>query len=248
MSVAVESSEIERASLHVAIPWYRHLYTFPFLSLYPLLAYAYYVKYDEWLVSEEWTFLACTSLGAGHALSFLITKWNAGARAWITTTKARSLTDADCIRIVPKLHQGQGDIVPLLKKDPNDPATYTFNYQRDTYVVSKHNPLTFARLPYPSSGKLQLSTFLAPKGLTDAELPAPLNLYGGNEFDIPTFVHRTRCRASYRSIFCLSDVLCCSLVSRRVLYCSLFTLFMLIVFECTVVRQVCTLYLHFLSN
>jgi cation-transporting ATPase 13A1 len=73
--------------LHVAIPWYIHLYTLPFLSLYPLLAYAYYVKYDEWLVSEEWTFLACVVLGAGHALSFLVTKWNAGARAWITTKK-----------------------------------------------------------------------------------------------------------------------------------------------------------------
>lgn len=85
VSVSVISPEIARASLHVAIPWYTHLYTVPFLSLYPLLAYAYYVKYDKWLVSEEWTFLACVSLGATHALSFLITKWSAGARAWITT-------------------------------------------------------------------------------------------------------------------------------------------------------------------
>jgi manganese-transporting P-type ATPase len=87
VSVIVKSSEIARASLHVSLPWYTHLYTLPFLSLYPFLAYAYYVKYDDWLVSEEWTFLACVSLGASHALSFLITKWNAGARAWITTKK-----------------------------------------------------------------------------------------------------------------------------------------------------------------
>lgn len=89
VSVVVKSSEIARATLHVSLPWYTYLYTFPFLSLYPLLAYAYYVKYDDWLVSEEWTFLACVSLGAGHALSFLVTKWNAGARAWITTKKVR---------------------------------------------------------------------------------------------------------------------------------------------------------------
>ena len=87
VSVSVISPEIARASLHIAIPWYTHLYTVPFLSLYPLLAYAYYVKYDQWLVSEEWTFLACVSLGAAHALSFLITKWSAGARAWITTKR-----------------------------------------------------------------------------------------------------------------------------------------------------------------
>lgn len=90
-SVSVISPEIARASLHVAVPWQRHIYGYPFLSLYPLLAYAYYVKYDQWLVSEEWTFLACVSLGVGHALSFLITKWNSGARAWVTTKKVRIL-------------------------------------------------------------------------------------------------------------------------------------------------------------
>ena len=89
VSVSVESSEIARASLHTSIPWYWHLYGLPLLSLYPVFAYAYLVKYDTWLVSEEWTFLACVLLGAGHALSFLVTRWNAGARAWITTRKVR---------------------------------------------------------------------------------------------------------------------------------------------------------------
>lgn len=89
-SVTVQSNEIAKASLHVALPWYTHLYTIPFLSLYPLLAYAYYIKYDDWLRSEEWTFLACVYLGAGHSLSFLVTRWSAGAKAWITTRKVRS--------------------------------------------------------------------------------------------------------------------------------------------------------------
>ena len=86
-SVKVISSEIAAVSLHAALPWYTHLYTIPFLSLYPVLAYAYFVKYDDWLQSEEWTFLACVSLGLGHALSFLFTRWNTGVKAWITTTK-----------------------------------------------------------------------------------------------------------------------------------------------------------------
>lgn len=86
-SVKVISSEIAGASLRVGLPWYTHLYTIPFLCFYPLLGYAYYVKYDEWLQSEEWTFLACVSLGLGHALSFLFTRWNTGAKAWITTRK-----------------------------------------------------------------------------------------------------------------------------------------------------------------
>ena len=90
-SVKVVSSEIAGASLHIGLPWYTHLYTVPFLSLYPVLAYAYFIKYDDWLQSEEWTFLACVSLGLGHALSFLFTRWNTGAKAWITTRKVCSV-------------------------------------------------------------------------------------------------------------------------------------------------------------
>lgn len=98
-SVKVESQEIAAATLHKALPTYAYLYTVPFLSLYPLLAYAYYIKYDDWLQSEEWTFLACTTLGVGHALSFLVTKWSTGARAWITTRKVRMYTYVTIPRI-----------------------------------------------------------------------------------------------------------------------------------------------------
>ena len=86
-SVIVESSEIVGATLHCALPWYTHLYSRPFLSLYPVLAY--FVKYEDWLQSEEWTCLACVSLGFGHALSFLVSKWSTGVRAWVTASKVR---------------------------------------------------------------------------------------------------------------------------------------------------------------
>ena len=86
-TVSIVSSEIAKAELRISTPLWTHLYALPALCFYPLLAYAYYVKYDEWLKSEEWTFLACVTLGAGHGLSFLVTRWSAGARAWITTRK-----------------------------------------------------------------------------------------------------------------------------------------------------------------
>ncbi|KAG0704871.1 hypothetical protein DFH29DRAFT_335232, partial [Suillus ampliporus] len=89
-SVTMQSNEIAKASLHVTLPWYMHLYAIPFLLLYPLLTYAYYIKYDNWLKSEEWTSLVCVSLGTGHALSFLVTRWSSSARAWITTQKVCS--------------------------------------------------------------------------------------------------------------------------------------------------------------
>ncbi|PPQ99954.1 hypothetical protein CVT24_009533 [Panaeolus cyanescens] len=237
-SVAVVSPEIARASLHVSIPWQYHLYGLPFLSLYPLLAYAYFIKYDQWLVSEEWTFLACVTLGAGHALSFLITRWNAGARAWVTTRKAHSLQEADCIRIVPQTHRGQGEIVPLEKKTPSDPSSYTFNYQRDTYSVASLSPLTFSRLPYPSSSNPVLSTFLQPKTLSTDQTDNLLTLYGKNEFDIPIPSFTELFGEHATAPFFVFQIFCVALwCLDEYWYYSLFTLFMLIVFECTVVWQ-----------
>ena len=55
-----------------------------FLFIYLLLAYAYFIKYIYRLKSEEWTLLACVSLGAGRALSFLVTRWNTTVRAFRT--------------------------------------------------------------------------------------------------------------------------------------------------------------------
>ncbi|KAF5309972.1 hypothetical protein D9619_010464 [Psilocybe cf. subviscida] len=237
-SVSVISPEIAKASLHISTRWYTHLYAVPFLSLYPLLAYAYYVKYDQWLVSEEWTFLACVSLGAGHALSFLITKWNAGARAWITTKKAYSLEEADCIRITPHQHRGLGDIVKFEKKIPGDVSSYTFNYQRDTYSVSGLSPITFSRLAYPSSSNPELGTFLQPKGLAEKQLPDLQSLYGGNEFDIPIPSFTELFGEHATAPFFVFQIFCVALwLLDEYWYYSLFTLFMLVVFECTVVWQ-----------
>ncbi|KAJ2930562.1 hypothetical protein H1R20_g6550, partial [Candolleomyces eurysporus] len=236
--VAVHSPEIERASLHIAIPWYTHLYGLPFLAWYPVLAYAYFVKYDQWLVSEEWTFLACTLLGAGHALSFLVTKWSTAARAWVTSKKAYSLHEATHIRLVPKLHRGSGDIVPLQRKDPKDATTYTFQYQRDTYTVSATSPLTFARLPYPCTARPAVETFLRPSGLTSKAIPELESLYGGNEFDIPIPSFTELLGEHSTAPFFVFQVFCVALwCLDEYWYYSLFTLFMLVMFECTVVFQ-----------
>ncbi|ESK88685.1 endoplasmic reticulum ca-transporting p-type atpase [Moniliophthora roreri MCA 2997] len=248
VSVAVDSPEVSRASLHVRLPWYTYLYTLPFLSLYPVLAYAYYVKYDQWLVSEEWTFLACVSLGAGHALSFLVTRWSTGVKAWIETRKARTLQEADCIRIVPDVHRGTGEIVSLVKKDSSNPASFTFSYQRDTYSVTSISPsqdqITFTKLPYPSSGKPPISTFLKPKakgqqfGLTSQETEQLKELYGLNEFNIPIPSFTELFSEHATAPFFVFQVFCVALwCLDEYWYYSLFTLFMLIVFECTVVWQ-----------
>ncbi|KAJ3766404.1 hypothetical protein FB446DRAFT_390943 [Lentinula raphanica] len=244
VSVTINSPEVARASLHKSLPWYTYLYTVPFLCLYPVLAYAYYVKYDDWLVSEEWTFLACVTLGSGHALSFLITRWSTGAKAWIETSKASSIEQADCIRIIPEVHRGKGEIVPLIKKDANDVSTYTFNYQRDTYSVAttSSDAVTFVKLPYPSSGNPPLQSFFKPQrlrfGLSSQTAEQLKELYGLNEFNIPIPSFTELFSEHATAPFFVFQIFCVALwCLDEYWYYSLFTLVMLIIFECTVVWQ-----------
>ena len=82
----VTSPDIQRVTLHSPIATRWHLYATPFAVLYPLLAYAYFVAYDRWIRSEEWTFVYTVGLISAHALSFLVTRWSIGARAAITCT------------------------------------------------------------------------------------------------------------------------------------------------------------------
>ena len=88
-----------------------------FLSLYPiLLAYAYFVKYVDRLKSEEWTCLACVSLGVGHALSFLATRWNTATRAFRTCRSVGPIQHVDCTYIALVQHEENREIVWLRKE------------------------------------------------------------------------------------------------------------------------------------
>ncbi|KAI0946865.1 hypothetical protein AcW1_010201 [Taiwanofungus camphoratus] len=238
VSVQVQSSEISAATLHIALPWYLHIYAIPCLALYPLLAYAYYVRYDDWLQSEEWTFLACVTVGVTHALSFLATRWHTGAKAWITTRKTQSLEQADCIRLISAPHRGHGDIVRLVKKVASDPSTYSFSYQRDTYILTSTSPATFSLLPYPSSGHPALAAYHSPPALASTTVPDLFSLYGKNEFDVPIPSFSELFAEHATAPFFVFQVFCVALwCLDEYWYYSLFTLFMLVVFECTVVWQ-----------
>jgi len=99
-----------------------------------LLYYAYYHRYDDWIQSEEWTFVYSVLLGFGHALTFLITRWSVGFRTKVENTTADSLENAKSVRVMPKKDKGKGSIVPLIRKQEERGLIYSFIYQRDTYV------------------------------------------------------------------------------------------------------------------
>ncbi|PWN24374.1 putative SPF1-P-type ATPase [Jaminaea rosea] len=248
--VAVQSPDVARITLHVPIPLWTHLYVLPFLFLYPLYLYAYYVAYDSWIKSEEWTFVYTVSLVVSHALAFLGTKWSIGFKAWVTTKQVKDLPSAKLVRVFPQAHKGEGMIVPLVVSRHE----VAFTYQADKYILALPDikapegsiyrarditEPTFRRLPYPADSSPPLSHFQASRGLvSEDDAMATLATYGGNQFEIPKPSFTELFAEHAVAPFFVFQVFCVGLwMLDEYWYYSLFTLFMLIVFECTVVFQ-----------
>ncbi|KAG8899993.1 hypothetical protein FRB99_006331, partial [Tulasnella sp. 403] len=159
---------------------------------------------------------------------------------YFVTLQARSLTEADSIRVVPVKHRGKAEIVSLLHRQTDDPLIpeYSFKYQQDTYVLTSLDPPTFSPLPYPSSSHLPLSKYKTTKGLTSKETPSLTELFGKNEFHIPIPSFAALFGEHATAPFFVFQLFCVALwCMDEYWYYSLFTAFMLVVFECTVVWQ-----------
>ena len=68
-----------------------------------------------WRVKNR-TFFACVSLGTGHALNFLATRWVLRH----VLSELAGVWDVDCIYIAPVEHGGKGEFVWLCNKDVGD--------------------------------------------------------------------------------------------------------------------------------
>ena len=126
---------------------------------------------------------------------------------------------------------------------------FTFSYQQDTYVLLSNKPVTFAPLPYPSSKRPPLLNHQQAgaglgtaknetRGLSSSSIANLLSLYGKNTFNIPIPAFGALSAEHSTAPFFVPQTFCVALrcLDEHWDY-SLFTLFMLIMFECTVVWQ-----------
>ena len=130
-----------------------------FLSPYPLLTYAYPVKYDDWLMSKELD-LSCLCVVRHRPCSQLsCNSMGTATRAFRTSRSVGSIHDADCICVAPVEDRGKGKVVSLRVAQercrwcasslltnwltifqPFDPLAFTFTYQQGTYVLLSNKP------------------------------------------------------------------------------------------------------------
>lgn len=73
----------------------------------------YFFKYDEYIGSEEWTFVYLGSLLTLNALTWLCVHWSVNLEALFTATKAKSVREASLVKVEPGPNQGKAEMCKL---------------------------------------------------------------------------------------------------------------------------------------
>ncbi|KAI0542576.1 hypothetical protein GGR58DRAFT_452786 [Xylaria digitata] len=241
-SPLVDNLQIKSAQLLSPLPFHLHTYIWPFAIIWPIFARYFYTPalYEKHIASSEWTFVWCGTIITLQSLVWLSTNWSVDLKASFTATKAKRLEDAQLIKIVPIANAGSAEICSISRDKVNNENSISFLFQkrRFLYDPSKQSfsPLTYEidAEPKPRIDKFQKCQGIA----TQAELSRLEQYYGSNTFDIPVPTFTELFKEHAVAPFFVFQVFCVGLwMLDEYWYYSLFTLFMLVAFESTVVWQ-----------
>ncbi len=242
MPPLVDNPQIKAATLHNPLPLALHAYIWPFLALWPIF-FAFYLspdRYERHLQSSEWTFVWSGAIVTIQALTWLTTKWNVNLKALFTTTTARDVRTAQLVKVTPVANAGSAEICPLKRDVVGGQESTSFLFQKRRFLY-RPDKRSFAPLEYAldSDTKPLVKTFQLSHGLTSpAQISRLQQHYGDNTFDIPVPTFTELFKEHSVAPFFVFQVFCVGLwMLDEYWYYSLFTLFMLIVFESTVVWQ-----------
>jgi cation-transporting ATPase 13A1 len=173
-----------------------------------------------------------------QALVWLGCHWSVGWRAMATGLKATRVEDAKQIKVIPVSNAGSADICDLIHDKSGDKEEISFIFQKRRFI---YNPSTgaFSPLVYPLDGTPKISCFQQCQGLkTEKEINHLTHHYGENNFDIPVPTFTELFKEHAVAPFFVFQIFCVGLwCLDEFWYYSLFTLFMLVAFESTVVWQ-----------
>lgn len=236
----VSSKSINSASLLKIKPLFRRAYVGPFLAVYfsilaGALTFAYYAGFNPFhgVHFEIVSGIFCAAVFV-NLIVFLGTFWSVQFCAISTYTKCTSVSVECCsIMIIPAKHKGKNEIVSILQDSNNN---LYFTYQQNKFIWNSSEGC-FEKPTFPVSLSFaDYSSQSQGNGLDNAE--DLLNIYGKNTFHIPHPSFAELFQEHAVAPFFLFQVFCVGLwLLDEYWYYSLFTLFMLIIFECTVVHQ-----------
>lgn len=228
---AVKSSQLLRPKVLTQRP-----YVFPFLVLYPWFGHLYFNNYDEYIKGSEWTFVYLGSIISLQALLLLMPNWNINVDALFNYSKTDSLEEATHILIVAAPNNGLGAITEINRDKYPDEIQTSFSFQKRRFIYHEEDK-AFTPPKFIVDQEPKLSEFQNSTGIS-GDVSKSERLYGKNTFDIPIPTFWELFKEHATAPFFVFQVFCVGLwLLDEFWYYSLFTLFMLVSFECTTVFQ-----------
>ncbi|XP_067829285.1 manganese-transporting ATPase 13A1 [Heptranchias perlo] len=227
---------VESVSLYRRRPLLLYGSLGPFAALYAAWLYLWVCHYG---VSQypEAGLIALAALVIAHILTVLSGHWSVHAHCLLTCTKEPNPVKATWAKVVPTPNNGSPELVPLQHgQDEHHRKAISFEFQKIKYWFDE-NENDFFPVAFPVTSRLQF--YQNARGFQEeTELKAAERKYGTNkaEMVVPEFMQLFKERAT--APFFVFQVFCVGLwCLDEYWYYSVFTLFMLVAFEASLVQQ-----------
>ncbi|KPM38020.1 Manganese-transporting ATPase 1 [Neonectria ditissima] len=242
MAPLVDNPQIKQSELLRPLPFHLHAYVWPFAIAWPIF-FRYYLSdelYEKHIGAQEWTFVWCGAIFTVQSLVWLSTHWSVNLEGKLRAKKASGIEDAELIKIIPIANAGSAEIVKLIRDKAGGKVNLSFLFQKRRFLYDPETK-TFATLQYDidQEPKPSIGHFQSTRGIVKpSELSRIEQHYGPNTFDIPVPTFTELFQEHAVAPFFVFQIFCVGLwMLDEYWYYSLFTLFMLVAFESTVVWQ-----------
>ncbi|XP_030053422.1 endoplasmic reticulum transmembrane helix translocase [Microcaecilia unicolor] len=230
---------VQAVTLYRRRPWLCYGTVLPFLcGLYPAWLWACCGPGGALAEHSEAALIALVAIGIVHVLTALSGHWSVHAHAWLTCSKELDPSKATLAKVVPMPNNGSAELVSLHRnKEGDGREVLSFEFQKIKYYYEANEKKEFIPVAFPV--EYPLSYYQNAKGYQDdAEIRAAEKKYGTNraEMVVPEFLELFKERAT--APFFVFQVFCVGLwCLDEYWYYSVFTLFMLVAFEASLVQQ-----------
>lgn len=224
---------IDSVSLYVPRHIAFHGAIFPFVFLYFLWSYICFSISDI----ADLYFVGIFAIAIAQVLCSLCCYWSVSFRCLLSCRHVTSPETASLVKVIPIPNNGFTELVLLNSFKDQDLQTITwFRYQEIKYVWNIDKKC-FHSLQFPIADTIE--QYINSKGYSsDEQLAKSVQLYGLNKLNIQLpkfndlFIEKATAPFFVFQVFCIT--LWCF---DKYWYYSLFTLAMLVLFECTLVKQ-----------